>query len=232
MDKNCTVAKLLSAEPVTQRMIDLMTSIASNVIQVHETANTSTSLPNLPTFIESIIRKSESKASVMFLATVYVDRLRSRLPTSARGLPCTRHRVFLAAVIVAYKYLNDVSIKNKNWARITPLFSLSEINLMERQFLDLLTFDLNFKLSDLVDYLSKVSPVMPAADSLQQKTIDVVDPLQILSSSDTCSNADFMSASSDDNLSTTNDHRRSPSPPPLSMSEASSYSSISEGSII
>jgi G1/S-specific cyclin PLC1 len=39
---------------------------------------------------------------------------------------CTRHRVFLAALIVAAKYLNDSSPKNKYWNKYAGLFSLAE----------------------------------------------------------------------------------------------------------
>jgi hypothetical protein len=55
---------------------------------------------------------------------------------------CTRHRVFLAALICAAKYLNDASPKNKHWARYASLFSLAEVNLMEKQLLYLLDYDL------------------------------------------------------------------------------------------
>lgn len=59
-------------------------------------------------------------------------------------MACTRHRVFLATLIVAAKYLNDSSPKNKHWAAYTNLFGVAEINLMERQLLFLLDFDLRF----------------------------------------------------------------------------------------
>ena len=62
---------------------------------------------------------------------------------------CTRHRVFLATLIVAAKYLNDSSPKNKHWTKYAALFSLAEVSLMEKQLLYLLDYDLRMTEDEL-----------------------------------------------------------------------------------
>lgn len=72
-------------------------------------------------------------------------------------MPCTRHRVFLATMIVAAKYLNDSSPKNKHWASFAKIFDPAEINLMEKQLLFLLDYDLRF---DEAEAIAHFAPFM------------------------------------------------------------------------
>lgn len=62
--------------------------------------------------------------------------------------------MFLATLIVAAKYLNDSSPKNKHWAGFAKLFDPAEINLMEKQLLFLLDYDLRFEEAEAIHHFA------------------------------------------------------------------------------
>ncbi|KAK9455683.1 Cyclin, N-terminal domain-containing protein [Dipodascopsis uninucleata] len=175
-DIDLTALDMFVASPVTPQMITYLVSTTQTVIRCDQDAATTPAaytppaspgarddrcrldqqkLPSLTTFIATLVARSNVQAPTLMSTLVYLSRLRSRLPSMARGLACTCHRVFLASLILAAKNLNDSSPKNKHWAKYTSgLFSISEVNLMEKQLLFLLNWDLRITNEDLIVHLA------------------------------------------------------------------------------
>ncbi|KAG2185518.1 hypothetical protein INT44_002311 [Umbelopsis vinacea] len=95
-------------------------------------------VPPLSVFIKDLVRRSNVSTGTVIVALVYIDRLQKKLPEATQGIHCACHRVFLAALILSAKTLNDSSPKNRHWARYANCFPLAEVNLMERQLFLLL----------------------------------------------------------------------------------------------
>ena len=75
--------------------------------------------------------------------------------------------MFLATLIAAAKYLNDSSPKNKHWAAFAQLFDPAEINLMEKQLLFLLDYDLRF---DEAEAIKHFAPFMEKRSEAAKET--------------------------------------------------------------
>lgn len=136
-------------------------------------------LPTVEQFITSLVERSHVQVPTLMSSLVYLDRLRSRLPPVAKGVRCTVHRIFLASLILAAKNLNDSSPKNKHWARYSIMkdfdgfgFSLTEVNLMEKQLLFLLDWDLKITSEDLYEHLEPFLTPIKAEYQREQARIE------------------------------------------------------------
>jgi len=114
-------------------------------------------LPPLKEFILTLVYSSDTQFSTLIGALVYLRRLKARLGPAAKGQQCVNYRIFLASLILASKYLNDITLLNKHWAKCSIVrtrsfsfgFSLAEINQMEREMLSILDWDLGITDDDI-----------------------------------------------------------------------------------
>ncbi|OAD03116.1 cyclin [Mucor lusitanicus CBS 277.49] len=103
----------------------------------------------LRSFIEMVMKKSRMDTGTLLTSLCYARRLKLKLFNTSKGMECTHHRIFLATLIIATKYIHDSAIKNKYWIDYSlQLFSGSEINLMEKQLLQLLDYKLEIPSHD------------------------------------------------------------------------------------
>ncbi|OZJ04944.1 hypothetical protein BZG36_01761 [Bifiguratus adelaidae] len=105
-------------------------------------------------YIQEVLRRSKTTYATLQVALFYLYRIKSmvieRLTKFFGGardasatpddyLLCCGRRVFLAALIVASKFLQDRNFKNHAWAKIAGL-DVSEVNRTERLFLQIIDY--------------------------------------------------------------------------------------------
>lgn len=139
------------------------TSLVIQSIWADQYAAKKTKLVSLRVFIQEVLRRSRTTYSTLQTALFYlfrvknaiVTRLRERAareletgPTPKTAGQCNEddligcgRRMFLAALMVASKYLQDKNYRNRAWAKISGL-SVHEINATEIAFLKLIDYNL------------------------------------------------------------------------------------------
>ncbi|RCH82822.1 hypothetical protein CU098_002798, partial [Rhizopus stolonifer] len=93
-------------------------------------------LPTLPVFIRHIFHHCKLTPTILVVALIYLERLRNGLPHQSKGEFDTPYKIFIAAVILATKFIEDKStITQSIYRLVAPLYHAKEINEMERSFL-------------------------------------------------------------------------------------------------
>ncbi|VEU20326.1 DEKNAAC101145 [Brettanomyces naardenensis] len=163
-------------KPVSQEMIRFLVSTTNSVIAVapsqsqldpqgYPTPPSSPSIyaqkssppaPSLHSFIEQLVNYSHVPTSTLMSTLVYLTRLRAVLPPNSVGMETTRHRIFLGALILVAKSLNDSSPLNKHWCKYTDgLLTLADVNALELEMIDYLGWNnLTITAKDLIDNLA------------------------------------------------------------------------------
>ncbi|WFD44263.1 hypothetical protein MPSI1_002929 [Malassezia psittaci] len=110
--------------------------------------------PRLALFIAYALYRTRLPMMVTYYALVLLRRLKIRYPV-ARG--SSGHRLFIAALMLASKMICDDSYNNKSWTIVGQgLFSLAEINQMERELMNYLDMHLDVNPTELACFAEEV----------------------------------------------------------------------------
>ncbi|KLO14928.1 hypothetical protein SCHPADRAFT_888947 [Schizopora paradoxa] len=123
-----------------------------------------------PTFVHKVLRRAEVTMSVVIGALTYIERARSHLRIAVEEWAL--HRVFLGSLILAAKYLNDSSLKNAHWALCTRLFGKRDVARVEREFLDVLNWELAVKENDVAECCGRL--VAAGCVDVKSRQVDMV----------------------------------------------------------
>ena len=110
--------------------------------------------PKLANFVAYALHRTRLPPSVTFAALYLLQRLKVRFP-AARG--SSGHRLFISAFMIASKVICDDTYSNKSWCIVGQgMFSLREVNQMEREMCGYLDWQLNVPHVELEQFTSKV----------------------------------------------------------------------------
>ncbi|KAJ7772884.1 hypothetical protein DFH07DRAFT_801814, partial [Mycena maculata] len=127
-------------------------------------------------FTATVLARAEVTLPTVLVALVYIARARPHLSIALEQY--ARERVLLGALIAASKYTNDSTLKNVHWALCTGRFGKRDIGRIEREFLDVLDWELGVREADVVAHhegLLRAAARGSAASPPRARRVHIVD---------------------------------------------------------
>ncbi|KAJ7444447.1 hypothetical protein FB451DRAFT_75743 [Mycena latifolia] len=109
-------------------------------------------------FVSTLIARAEVAPAAVLTALVYVMRVRPHLSIDEEQW--ARERVWLGALIAATKYTHDSALKNTHWALYSGVFDTRDVGRIEREFLDVLDWELGVTEADLLAHHAGLSAAL------------------------------------------------------------------------
>ncbi|KAK9710329.1 hypothetical protein K7432_008484 [Basidiobolus ranarum] len=126
--------------------------VAANIIYFIWYSNPNPfSLPTYPTFrvfCIHVLNNIRMSPATVILALKYVQKLK-KMSQTMRGESGSEYRIFIVAMILASKFLEDITYTSQSWSTITGM-PTREIAIMEREFLAGLQYELYVSNSDFL----------------------------------------------------------------------------------
>ncbi|KAJ9137682.1 hypothetical protein NKR23_g9022 [Pleurostoma richardsiae] len=143
----------------------------------------SVTLPSLESYIGFVVSASHTSVPALMGAFVYLRRLKSLLRPTPQDFPCAAHRLFLASLMLAARYVGEAR-ENQRWAGYSLMrtgsyifgFSHGEVNCAEDQLRKLLGRALSI---DADDFWRESGPFRRRFYQTSSSPGDVARPRQV-----------------------------------------------------
>ncbi|KAF9651620.1 hypothetical protein BDM02DRAFT_3090709 [Thelephora ganbajun] len=125
-------------------------------------------------FVSDVIRRASAKMPVLLVTLVYITRAKPYLHIETEDWAC--ERVFLGALMAASKYTNDSTLRNVHWALATGVFGKRDVNRIEREFLQVLAWQLGFTQPDILAHYGAIASLYHDLPSQSSNTPPSLSP--------------------------------------------------------
>lgn len=145
----------IMAEVAERMLIDMFAcSRDSMAATVDASSSGAMDAPRLSYFVAYALYRTKLPMAVMYSALLLLKRLKTRYPV-ARG--SSGHRLFISAYMLACKTLCDDSYNNKSWVIVGQnLFTLREVNQMERELFGYLDLHLKIMPDEMIQFAAEL----------------------------------------------------------------------------
>ncbi|EDO37399.1 predicted protein, partial [Nematostella vectensis] len=120
-------------------------------------------------YAHSVARRAKISPCALMMGLLYAERLRLKPTTSSKDLSSSD--VFLISVMVASKYLydegEDEEVFNDEWAK-AGLRTVRDINKLEREFLDLMDWNLFISPQEFSNFVNKIESQVAVTKGLSR----------------------------------------------------------------
>ncbi|KAJ7917779.1 hypothetical protein B0H13DRAFT_1608086 [Mycena leptocephala] len=128
-------------------------------------------LSSFKRFVSSTLSYADVAPATLLVALVYIARARPHL--SIALAQWARERVFLGALIAASKYTQDSTLKNAHWAMVSGVFGTGDIGRIEREFLEVLDWELGVREGDVLALHEGLVAAASASGSTSSSGVNV-----------------------------------------------------------
>ncbi|KAJ4487098.1 hypothetical protein C8J55DRAFT_487268 [Lentinula edodes] len=150
-EKRQQVERLLEIS-INAQVIDYLKTLTFGVVDAAATRLLARSLSVdifFKSFIGRVIERGKISMSTTILAITYLQRAQSYIRVGYKA-GCIAERMLLGAFMISTKFSVDIPISNEEWADIAEVFQLADIDVIEKQFLLLIQWNLSFSEEDII----------------------------------------------------------------------------------